>query len=63
RNPWYRDIAVDELAYLQGEGRAKLERQFGSEFHQGLVDTWEKMIVVLKTGEHCPHHLRGQKPD
>ena len=63
RNPWYRDIAVDELAYLQGEGRAKLEGQFGSEFHQGLVDTWEKMIVVLKTGEHCPHHLRGQKPD
>lgn len=62
RNSWYREVANDELAYLQGEGRARLEREFGHEFHAGLVDTWEKMIVVLKTGEHCPHHLRGRRP-
>lgn len=62
RNPWYREVAVQEMAYLEGEGRAKLEGQFGSEFFEALVDTWAKMIVVLQTGEHCPHHLRGQKP-
>jgi len=62
RNPWYRDLAREELAYLQGEGAKRLVEDFGAEFHQSLIDTWEKMIVVLDTGEHCPHHLRGQRP-
>ena len=62
RNPWYRDLAREELAYLEGEGRDRLVSDFGAEFHQSLVDTWEKMIVVLNTGEHCPHHLRGRRP-
>ena len=26
------------------------------------IRTWEAMLVVLATGEHCPHHFRGRKP-
>ena len=26
------------------------------------ITLWQAMIHVLGTGEHCPHHFRGQKP-
>ena len=26
------------------------------------VGIWRAMIVVLDSGDHCPHHLRGCKP-
>ena len=25
------------------------------------VGIWRAMIVVLDSGEHCPHHFRGRK--
>ena len=62
RNPWYRDVARDELALLTGAGRARLERDHGAEFIAESVETWTKMVRVLEIGEHCPHHLRGQRP-
>jgi hypothetical protein len=26
------------------------------------IGTWRAMLVVLETGEHCPHHFHGRKP-
>lgn len=62
RNPWYRELAVTELAFLSGPERPRLEKAHGAEFIAGQILTWTAMIDVLRTGEHCPHHLRGRKP-
>ena len=62
RNPWYRDVAVEELALLSGPERTRLAAAHGAGFISGQIETWTAMIEVLGTGEHCPHHLRGQKP-
>lgn len=62
RNPWYREEAARELAWLTGERRPGLEERFGKEFIASQVDTWTKLVGVLRSGEHCPHHIRGRKP-
>lgn len=62
RNGWYREVAADELARLTGPERARLERSHGRAFIATQIATWTKMLAVLRSGEHCPHHLRGQKP-
>ncbi len=62
RNRWYFETAQKELAVLEGNGRSQFEAKIGQEFVQGQIDLWHMMIPVLETGEHCPHHFRGQKP-
>jgi phosphoethanolamine N-methyltransferase len=62
RNPWYREVARKELALLEGPGRAKFEEVCGADEIARQIGTWRAMIVVLDTGEHCPHHFRALKP-
>ena len=62
RNPWYKEVAEEEYAYLTGPERALLESRFGAEFIAGQIDTWTAMNKVLASGEHCPHHLRARRP-
>jgi phosphoethanolamine N-methyltransferase len=62
RNPWYREVARKELALLQGAGRAKFEELCGAEEIARQIETWSAMVVVLDSGEHCPHHFRARKP-
>jgi len=63
RNGWYLEVASEELATLTGPRRSELETLYGKELIDENADKiWPAMIKVLKTGEHCPHHLRGQKP-
>lgn len=62
RNPWYAEVASGELAWLTGPDRPDLETRHGTEFIAGQVDTWTKLVGVLQSGEHCPHHIRGRKP-
>lgn len=62
RNPWYHQVARAELAHLTGAERPRLEAAHGAAFIAGQIATWQAMIAVLATGEHCPHHLRGQRP-
>lgn len=63
RNPWYREVARKELDLLQGAGRAKFEAVCGAEEIARQIETWRAMVVVLDTGEHCPHHFRARKPE
>ncbi|HAJ18821.1 MAG TPA: SAM-dependent methyltransferase, partial [Rhodospirillaceae bacterium] len=42
--------------------RQKFEATLGAEDLQGMINTWEAMLVVLESGEHCPHHFRARKP-
>jgi phosphoethanolamine N-methyltransferase len=62
RNPWYREVARRELALLEGPGRAKFEEVCGADEIARQIGTWRAMIVVLDSGEHCPHHFRALKP-
>ncbi|WP_299351505.1 methyltransferase domain-containing protein [uncultured Shimia sp.] len=62
RNPWYREVASDELTRLTGADRPALEAAHGPDFIASQIATWSLMMPVLQSGEHCPHHIRGQKP-
>jgi len=62
RNEWYHQLAREERRRLAGPDRARLEARHGADFIAGQVQTWDCMITVLATGEHCPHHLRAHRP-
>ena len=62
RNPWYRTVARGELARLEGDGRDAFLIVMGEAALDEQVGIWRAMIVVLDSGEHCPHHFRGRKP-
>ncbi len=62
RNPWYAEVAQEELNRLTGLERKVLEAAHGSDLIDASIKTWSAMIKVLQSGEHCPHHLRAQKP-
>lgn len=62
RNPWYREIARAELAAMQGPLYDKAVQRLGQAFVDHNIAIWQAMIVVLDTGEHCPHHLHATKP-
>jgi len=62
RNPWYKEVAHRELDFLAGGTRAELERRHDPEIVAHMAEIWVAMVLVLDTSEHCPHHLRGQRP-
>ncbi|MGB7321960.1 MAG: SAM-dependent methyltransferase, partial [Albidovulum sp.] len=62
RNAWYRETARAELARLKGPMGDAAAREVGREFVDDNIGIWTRMIPVLDTGEHCPTHLRAQKP-
>ena len=47
---------------LSGPERASFEAAIGGEEIASQIETWEAMVPVLASGEHCPHHFRGRKP-
>ncbi len=62
RNAWYRQTARDELGRLRGAEGDAAAAVVGADFVAENCAIWERMIPVLDTGEHCPTHLRAQKP-
>lgn len=62
RNPWYAQVAAQELAELTGPNRADWEARHGRDYIAHQIDIWERLVGVLRSGEHCPHHIRGRKP-
>ncbi|WP_295313365.1 methyltransferase domain-containing protein [Roseobacter sp.] len=62
RNPWYSGVARDELAWLTGAERDRLSDRHGRDFIDHQIAIWSKLVGVLESGEHCPHHIRGRKP-
>ena len=62
RNAWYRDLAREELALLQGPLGAKAAASVGEDFVASNVAIWTLMLPVLESGEHCPTHFRARKP-
>jgi phosphoethanolamine N-methyltransferase len=62
RSPWYAQVAAAELQELSGPRRATWEARHGTEFIAHQIETWTAMVPVVRSGEHCPHHIRGRKP-
>jgi phosphoethanolamine N-methyltransferase len=62
RNSWYAQVAKAELGQFTGPDRARWEGRHGKALIAQSIETWEKMIRVLDSGEHCPHHIRAHKP-
>ena len=63
RNPWYAQVAAEELAELSGPNRAKWTARHGTAFIDHQIEIWTAMVPVLTSGEHCPHHIRARKPE
>ncbi|MGI9480941.1 MAG: class I SAM-dependent methyltransferase [Hyphomicrobiales bacterium] len=63
RNEWYAQVAKDELAQLKGNLYLPAIEAAGKPLVDHHIGTWVAMLKVLQTGEHCPHHFRGQKPE
>ena len=62
RNRWYFPIAQKELERMQGAERPQFDATMGKEAIDEGIGLWKAMLIVLESGEHCPHHFRGQKP-
>ncbi|NMD08097.1 MAG: methyltransferase domain-containing protein [Phyllobacteriaceae bacterium] len=62
RNVWYRAMAKTELERLKGPIAQRAAAVLGEEFIAHNIAIWSNMLPVLETGEHCPTHLRAQKP-
>lgn len=63
RNPWYAEVSAAELAELSGPNRSAWSERHGADFITQQIAIWSAMQPVLKSGEHCPHHIRGRKPE
>lgn len=62
RNAWYRERAREELQAMKGPLYASAVAKLGKEFVDRHIQIWIDMVPVLQSGEHCPTHLRAQKP-
>jgi SAM-dependent methyltransferase len=62
RNLWYRSLAREELARLQGDTGRTVAAVVGRDFVDTNIGIWQNMIPVLDSGEHCPTHLFARKP-
>ncbi len=63
RNAWYRQQARMEVAAMKGPLKAKAVAELGEDFVAHNIAIWERMQVVLDSGEHCPSHIRARKPE
>ncbi len=62
RNAWYREVARRELEEIEGPRRKEFEAVLTPDGVAHQIETWRAMLIVLESGEHCPHHLRARKP-
>jgi phosphoethanolamine N-methyltransferase len=62
RNAWYREAAQQELERLRGPLGAAAASIVGQDFVDQNIAIWTRMVPVLRSGEHCPTHLRARRP-
>ena len=61
RNAWYRGKMHQERNALAGPLYGTLVAQLGQAYVDHSIDTWDKMMLVIQSGEVRPTHLRAQK--
>ena len=62
RQEWYLAKATQELNSLKNELNDEIIGILGYNEALRQIEVWEKMIVVLKSGEHRPGHFSAIKP-
>ena len=62
RNTWYRNQARIERDNMTGPLYQSLVERVGEDYLNREIDVWNKMIVVLDSGEHQHANLRARKP-
>ncbi len=63
RNTWYCQRAGEELQAMKGPLYATAVARLGQDFVDHNIAIWSAMLPNLQSGEHCPTHLRAQKPN
>jgi SAM-dependent methyltransferase len=63
RNEWYARTAREEYESMRGPLYGRAVAALGRDYVDHNIGIWEKMLVVLDKGEHCPTHIRGRKDD
>ncbi|PZR00833.1 MAG: SAM-dependent methyltransferase [Cereibacter sphaeroides] len=63
RGEWYAGLAQSELERLRGPLGRGMATELGEDFVAHNIEIWERMVPVLRAGEHCPTHLRARKPE
>lgn len=63
RNGWYSEVARSELERLKGPLYVPVAEAVGTDYVDKNIKTWSAMQTVLDTGEHCPTHVFGTRPD
>lgn len=61
RNAWYAELVSRELETLRGPLFEPLCRIAGRAETERNVLVWERLCVVVKSGEHRPGHFRARK--
>ena len=62
RNKWYTNLAKQEILDLRGKLWVNLVKILGKNEANKTIHIWEKMLGVLKSGEHRPGHFMADKP-
>jgi phosphoethanolamine N-methyltransferase len=62
RNEWYRERVRREYEAIRGPLYDRLCAAAGKAETDRNLDVWEKLCVVVESGEHRPGHFRGRKP-
>ncbi len=60
RHAWYLELAQRECRAIAGEWRELIEAKIGVERARHFVANWEQLLVVLRSGELRPAHLRAR---
>jgi phosphoethanolamine N-methyltransferase len=63
RNGWYLQTASNELAQIQGPLQQRLVDLVGGSETARQTAVWQAMLVVLKSGELRPTHLKARRPE
>ena len=63
RNGWYREVARLELERLKGPLYGPVTEAVGADYVDKNIRTWSAMQTVLNSGEHCPTHVFGTRPN
>jgi phosphoethanolamine N-methyltransferase len=62
RGAWYAGVAEGERDRLAGPLGRGMAAELGEAFVAHNLEIWDRMIPLLRSGEHCPTHLRGTRP-
>jgi phosphoethanolamine N-methyltransferase len=62
RHDWYLELAQRELDAMEGTLNSLIVSRIGNERAQYFIEDWRQLVVVLKSGELRPAHLKATKP-